>query len=183
MRFFLFIFFLSAGGVLHAQHSKQFSDAVVIYMSRHGTVAKVAGMIKDSCKSEPVTLINLKNVRNPNVSKCDLIVIGGSIHVGKIQKKIQKFCRKNEELLLTKKLGLFICCMFTGDEARKEFENAFSGKLRNHAIAKGLMGYELLFERMDMVERTVMKKLTGESKDVYKLDIENFNKFMADLRK
>jgi menaquinone-dependent protoporphyrinogen oxidase len=183
MKSLLFFTLLIGLGVCEAQHKPQYANAVVIYMSRHGTVAKVAGMIKDSCKSEPVTLINLKAITHPDVSKCDLIIIGGSIHVGKIQKQLKRFCSKNEELLLTKKLGLFICCMFTGNEAQQEFENAYSEKLRNHAIAKALMGYEILFEKMDIVERTVMKKLTGESQDVHKIDIKSFNKFIVDLRK
>ena len=183
MKTLIFFTLLFGLGVCKAQNKIQFSNAVIVYMSKHGTTEKVARMIKDSIKNEPVTPINLKTSRNPDVRKCNLIIIGGSIYVGKIQKKVTRFCRKNEELLLTKKLGLYICCMFTGDEAQKEFDKAYSEKLRNHAKAKALMGYELYFEKMNPVTRSIMRKNTGESQNVYKIDIESLNRFITELRK
>ena len=168
--------------VCKAQDKNHYSDAVIVYMSRHGTTEKVANMIKEAYNNEPVTLINLKKTRNPDISKCDLVIIGGSIHVGKIQKKVTRFCRKNEKLLLTKNIGLYLCCMFKGDEAQKEFENAYPEKLRKHAVASALMGYELYFEKMNPVTRKVMKKLTGESQNVYNIDIESFNRFITGLK-
>ena len=73
--------------------------------------------------------------------------------------------------------------MFTGDEAQKEFDKAYSEKLRNHAKAKALMGYELYFEKMNPVTRSIMRKNTGESQNVYKIDIESLNRFITELRK
>ena len=169
-------------GVCKAQDKTEYSDAVIAYMSKHGTTEKVANMIKEAYNIERVTLINLKTHRNPDISKCDLIIIGGSIHAGKIQRKVTRFCRKNEELLLTKEIGLYLCCMFSGEGGQKEFRKAYSEKLRNHAKAKALMGYELYFEKMDPVTRVVMKKLSGASQNVYKIDIESFNTFMTELK-
>jgi menaquinone-dependent protoporphyrinogen oxidase len=183
MKTLIFFTVLFSLGVCKAQNKTQFSNAVIVYMSKHGTTEKVANMIKDSINNEPVTLINLKTFKNPDVSKCNLIIIGGSIHVGKIQKNVTRFCKKNEKLLLTKKIGLYLCCMFKGDEAQKEFNKAYSEKLRNHAKAKALMGYELYFEKMNPVIRSIMKKLTGESQNVYNIDIESFNGFLIELRK
>ena len=170
-------------GVCYAQKKAPLTNTVIVYMSRHGTTEKVAGMIKDSIKNEPVTIINLEKHRNPDVSKCDLILIGGSFHVGKIQKEVRKFCVKNEKLLLTKNIGLFVCGMFTGDELQKEFNNAFSEKLRNHAKAIGFMGYELYFEKMDPVTRKLMKKMNGVTQNVYKINYENIKRFVADIKK
>jgi menaquinone-dependent protoporphyrinogen oxidase len=183
MNTLIFFTLLIGIGVPKAQDKTQYSHAVIVYMSKHGTTEKVAGMIKDSITKEPVTLINLKTTRNPDVSKCNIVIIGGSIHAGKIQKKVTRFCKKNEKLLLTKELGLYLCCMFKGEEAQQEFRKAYPEKLRNHAKAKALMGYELYFEKMNTVTRSIMKKLTGESQNVYNIDIESFNRFINELRK
>jgi menaquinone-dependent protoporphyrinogen oxidase len=183
MKTLLFSILLFGIGVSKVQDKTQFSNAVIVYMSKHGTTEKVANMIKDSYNNEPVTLINLKKFRNPDISRCDLIIIGGSIHAGKIQKGVTRFCKKNEKLLLTKEIGLYLCCMFKGDAAQREFNKAYSEKLRNHANAKALMGYELYFEKMNLVTRSIMKKLTGESQNVYNIDIESFNRFITELKK
>jgi menaquinone-dependent protoporphyrinogen oxidase len=177
------IFVLLSFGACYAQKKAPLSNTVIVYMSRHGTTEKVAAMLKDSIKNEPVTVINLKKHRNPDIRKCDLILIGGSFHVGKIQKEVRRFCRKNEKLLLTKNVGLFVCGMFTGDEAQKEFNNAFSETLRNHARAKGFMGYELYFEKMDPITRKLMKKMNGITQNVYKIDYESIKRFVADIKK
>jgi menaquinone-dependent protoporphyrinogen oxidase len=183
MRIIFLLTLLFAFGLCSAQKKPHYSDAVIVYMSKHGTTAKVAGMIKDSIKNEPVTIINLKKQKNPDVKNCDLILIGGSFHVGKIQKNVRRFCRKNEELLLTKTVGIFVCGMFTGDEAKKEFNNAFSEKLRNHAKAKSFMGYELYFEKMNPVTRSIMKKNSGATQNVYKIDLKSLGSFVAELIK
>jgi menaquinone-dependent protoporphyrinogen oxidase len=179
--FLLTLLFLFS--ICSAQKKNQYSDAVIVFMSKHGTTEKVARILKDSIKNEPVTIINLKKQRNPDVRNCDLILIGGSFHVGKIQKNVRRFCIKNEKLLLTKTVGIFVCGMFTGDEAQKEFNNAFSEKLRNHAKAKSFMGYELYFEKMNPVTRAIMKKNSGATQNVYKIDLKSLSSFLAELRK
>ena len=169
--------------VCNAQKKEPLNGTAILFMSRHGTTEKVANIIRDSLKDQHVTVINLKNRRNPDVSKCDLVLIGCSFHVGKIQKRVRKFCTRNEAMLLTKPVGIFVSAMFTGDELKNEFDKAFSEKLRNHAKATGFMGYELYFEKMDPVTRKVMHKLTGEKQDVFKINYDNINKFISDIRR
>jgi menaquinone-dependent protoporphyrinogen oxidase len=182
MKKILFILVFLVPGVCLAQKRTQYSNGVIVYMSKHGTTEKVAKMIKEAYSIEPLTLINLKTIRNPFISKCDLIIIGGSIHAGKIQKRVTRFCRKNEKLLLTKEIGLYLCCMFKGEAAQKEFDKAYPEKLRNYAKARALMGYELYFEKMNPVTRTIMKNLTGETQNVYNIDIESLNRFITELK-
>jgi menaquinone-dependent protoporphyrinogen oxidase len=182
MKRFVFLFFLLCPGFCLAQNRVPFSNALIVYMSKHGTTEKVAGMIKDSL-GIPTTVVNLKKERNPETGPYDLILIGGSFHVGKIQKQVRNFCRRNETVLLTKNLGIFVCCMFTGNERQEEFNRAFSENLRKHASVKGFMGYELLFEKMDPVTRKIMKKMSGETKDVYKVDTSAIQRFVTELKK
>jgi menaquinone-dependent protoporphyrinogen oxidase len=167
----------------NAQKKEPIAGTVILYMSKHGTTEKIAGMIRDSLKDDKITVINLKNRRNPDISKCEMVLIGGSFHVGKIQKRLKNFCLRNEELLLTKTVGIFVSAMFTGDELMKEFNNAFSEKLRNHAKAIGFMGYEIYFEKMDPVTRKIMHKLTGEKQDIFKINYDNIKTFISDIRR
>ncbi|MGB9893728.1 MAG: flavodoxin domain-containing protein, partial [Candidatus Saccharicenans sp.] len=115
----------------------------------------------------------------PPLENFDLIIIGGSIHAGKIQKEIKRFCRKNMSLLLKKEIALFICCMYDGQKAEQQFNQAFPEKLRQTARAKGIFGGELLFEKMNFLEKTVIKKFIGVKESVSRFNPEEIRNFAS----
>lgn len=69
------------------------------------------------------------------------------------------FIEHNREMLLTKKLGLYLCHMAQDDEAAKEFNKAFPADLRKKAIAMGLFDGRFDFQRMNFVEKLFIKKI------------------------
>jgi len=46
------------------------------------------------------------------LEKYDSIIFGSSIYVGSISKKIRSLCNEFKELLLKKRIAIFICCGF-----------------------------------------------------------------------
>ncbi|MBE0648695.1 MAG: flavodoxin domain-containing protein [Bacteroidales bacterium] len=149
---------------------------LIIYMTSHGCAEKAAGMIREMLPGE-ATLINLENFEPPPLEKFDKVIIGGSIRIGSIQKKIRKFCEKNLEQLLTKKTGLYICCMFEGDTAIEQFNKAFPEPLRKNSIVTGLFGGELEFEKMNAFERMIIKQVANISVDVSKFNQQAVKEF------
>ncbi len=150
-------------------------------MSRHGTTRKIAHQIAQRLGEEKTTVIDLKTDDGPDLDNFDTIMIGGSIHVGQIQKQISEFCIANQNILLQKRVGLFICGMET-HEIREEFNNAFPEWLRNHAVAHGLFGGELLLEEMHFFEKAMVKGIYGIKKSVHEVDqnaIESFESKMS----
>jgi len=158
------------------------TGTAIVYMSKHGTTNEVALEIKELLKEEDVTLINLEKQTTPYLSQCDRIIIGGSIHIGKIQKKIQLFCQQNQAVLKSKPLGLFLCCMYENDKATEQFNNAFPEALRIAAKSKALMGYELKFDRMNLIDRTLTKKITGYSESMSQIDHNELSLFVSELK-
>jgi menaquinone-dependent protoporphyrinogen oxidase len=153
---------------------------LIIYMTSHGCAEKAAGMIHNLIQGE-VTQINLENFETPPLEKFDTVIIGGSIRIGSIQKKIRKFCEKNIDQLLAKKTGLFICCMFEGDTAIEQFNKAFPEPLRKNSIATGLFGGELEFEKMNAFERMIIKQVANISVDVSKFNEQAVKAFAEKL--
>ena len=133
---------------------------LIIYMSRHGTTAKVAAELKEKLGSEQTTLVDLKNDKIPPLTEFDTVIIGGSVHAGTIQQELTTFCIKNKGQLLKKRLGLFMCYM-SSDLRDLEFEDSFPMDLRKHAIATGLVGGEFLFEKMSPFEKDAVRKVKG----------------------
>lgn len=159
----------------------KYMKTAIVYMSHHGTTDKVAHTLQEKIGKEQVELFNLADERHPELENADTIIIGGSIHAGKIQHRLQKFCRQHEELLLRKRLGLFLCFM---DQAhgQQEFESAYPESLRRHSSANGLFGGEFLFEEMNFVEKLMVRKVAGVKETVHQLDEEAIGRFADALK-
>ncbi len=155
-------------------------STLIIYMSRHGCAEKAAGILARALPGAVV--FDLGAGGNPPLAAHDTIAIGGSIHAGKMQKKLAKFCLGNLAVLKGKKLGLFLCCMEEGEKARLQFEAAFPAELRGHASATGLFGGEFDFARMNFFERTIVKKMAKIEESVFRLDEKAISSFAEKLK-
>lgn len=157
-------------------------STLILYMSSHGCTEKATRMLMNHL-SDDLTLVNLQGVPDPDLVPYDRVIIGGSIHMGEIQKELRAFCDRNLEGLLARKVGLFICCMFEGEIAGKQLAEAYPEALRNHASALGLFGGEIVFDRMNGLESMIVKKVAKISQDVKKLNslaIKEFAEGMTD---
>lgn len=152
----------------------------ILFASSHGTTEKVAHLLKDYLK-RPVEIVNLRKNPKPDISHFETVIIGGSIHVGSMQRKVKKFIEQNKDILMRKKLGLFICCMFDGEVAQKQFETAFPEELRKVALAKGLFGGEFIFEKMNLLEKLAVKKVNGASSNVSTINLEEIKIFAREI--
>ncbi len=150
----------------------------IIYISKHGTTEKVALQIAEKLKVEEKDIINLRKDRNPDISKYDRVIIGGSIHAGMIQKRVKDFCEKNLEILLEKETGLFMCGM-QKEQLEEEFRNAFPEKLRDHSHAIAMAGGEFIFEKMNFLEKAIVKKVAKVEKSISDINYVEIDKFVA----
>jgi len=145
-------------------------------MTRHGCAEKAAHSIR-SIVGGDTDLVNLRNKRRVDISVYDTVIIGGSIHAGMIQKRVRKFCEKNKEMLLQKRLGLYLCCMYEGETAEKQFGDAFEEKLRRHAVATGLFGGEFDFTKMNFIERKIVTKIADITESISRIDEDAIRQF------
>ncbi len=155
----------------------------IIYTTHHGTTEKVARFLAE--KSSPgAELIHLKKETTPNLEEYDRIILGGSIHVGAIQKQMKKFIEANLEQLLQKEVGLFICCMDPHKEKQeREFDQAFPDVLKQMAKARAVMGGEFCFERMNFLEKIIVKKIAGVSGSVSRIDWDAVLRFHNEMNR
>lgn len=151
----------------------------IIYTTKHGTTEKVAGMI-NNLASGTAELINLKKAKDVNLGQYDKVIIGGSIHAGKVQSSIAKFCQKHNDELMQKKLGLFLSCM-EEDKAQEQFNNAYPEPLRNHAVSNKLTGGEILLDRMNFLERYIVKKIGKMTESVSKIKEDKIKELVTEM--
>jgi len=154
---------------------------VIIYISSHGTTETVSKKIAEKI-SEEVEIVDLQKNNKIDLTSFDRVILGASIHIGKVHKKTQSFIEKYQRQLLTKELGLFLCCMETGTKAEEQFEQAFPLALRVYAKANAMLGYEYLLEKMGFFEKMMVKKITGKDQSFSKIDEEAIDAFVSILK-
>lgn len=154
----------------------------IIYASYHGTTEKIVKEIKDGLKNQYVKLINIKSNNIIDLSLYDQVIIGGSVHAGSIQKKIKQFCNKNIHLILEKRFALFITCFHDGETALKQFENAYPEILRKNAVSLKIFGGEMLVDKMNFIEKFIVKKVTGISANASKLSKLEIFEFLESIK-
>jgi menaquinone-dependent protoporphyrinogen oxidase len=154
---------------------------LVAYASRFGTTEKCAVMLADilSRKGNEVELIDLKRDEHVKPDNYDLIIIGGSFVASKMNTFVEKFVKRNLNILLSKKTGIFMCGAV--EDWENEIKKGFPAELLDKAIAKGYFGYEMNWDRWNFRIRNMMKKTSNITETVSKINTENIKKFAEEI--
>lgn len=148
----------------------------IIFSSAHGTTEKASQLLKNHLKGE-VDVINLKESSNLSLKDYNSVILGSSIYAGSVKSKLKQFIKQNQSNLVTKKIGLFLCCMYEGDKAAKQFETAYPEELKALSVSNGLFGGEFILSNLNFFERKIIKMIDGVTTDVSKLDVQKIQKF------
>jgi len=155
-------------------------NTLIVYDTHHGCTEKYIQILAKELSGD-IQIHHLKNKSKSNIESFDTIIIGGSIHAGKIQGSVKKFCSKYQKILIQKKLGLFICCMEENGKAINQFEDNYPHALRHHASAKGIFAGELNFDSMNALEKFIIKKIAKTEKSISKFSEKPAIQFIHDL--
>lgn len=155
---------------------------LILYTSRHGTTRKLAYQLANDLEFGTIDIIDFKSNKNVDLSTYELVIIGSSIHVGKIPTEFSKFLYSNYNTLLAKKFAIFMCAMEKPEIQIEEFENNFPKELRNHSLANGLFGGEFLFEKMNFFEKLIIKKISGLNQSKSEINYNAYYDFVEKLK-
>jgi menaquinone-dependent protoporphyrinogen oxidase len=154
---------------------------LIAYASRRGCARKAALALRDLL-GDDVRLVDLKAEGDPDPAPFDAVIVGGSIQAGRVQKRVRAYCEAHAGQLLEKRTGLYLCCMYEGETAKKQFDDAFPEAVRGRAVASGLFGGELDFETLGFVAKLVVQKVAGVTESVVTFDPEAVAAFAERMR-
>jgi menaquinone-dependent protoporphyrinogen oxidase len=157
-------------------------NVLIVYASKYGCTEKCAKLIAKELNDQ-ADLIDLKKVKDIDISGYDKVIIGGPVYMGKIQKEVSGFCSDNLTELKEKRIGLFICGMAEGEAAVDELIKNFPPELLEIAVAKEHLGGEFLFDRMNFMDKVIVKKVskvTSDKSNILEGKIHEFAKAMKD---
>lgn len=161
---------------------------LILYGTTHGCTKKCTDKLASNLQifrpsSFDIDIVSAKGNANFNITEYETVIIGGSIRLGKMNKAVSNFCKKNLDTLVLKKTGLFVCCMSEQDKAEMYMTGSFPRKLLESAIAKGYFGGELIFEEMADIEKSLLKTVIGHEKSVSMIDEEGIEAFAEKIIK
>lgn len=151
---------------------------LILYATKYGSVEKVAKLIAEKIPNS--VLQNIKRNKNVDIEDFERVIIGGSIYIGKIQKQISRFCSENLTALLQKEIGLFICAM-NQEEKNKLLQASFPDELLKRSKVSANFGGEFQFEKMNFIEKAIVKKIANISKSVSNLDYQSIDEFCKNM--
>lgn len=150
------------------------TKTIMIYATKHGSVENAVTFLKEKMPGE-IRLVNIMGEEPPPLADYENVILGGSIYVGKIQKKLSKYIEKHLEELLTMRVGLFICGAQEEQIREKELEDAFPAELFRRALCKEVLGYEIHYEDMNFIERKLVSKILGHQESYSGLSNEKMD--------
>lgn len=155
-------------------------STLIAYASKYGFTKTCAEHLAKKL-GDQVELCDLGSSQ-PDLKKYDKVIIGGSIYAGKIRKPVTRFCSENLKDLAEKKLGLFICGMAKEEDAKKQLESSFPRELLSVAAAKESLGGECNYDKMNFLEKFIMKKITGSSQSQSHMAEDNITRFASQMK-
>ncbi len=158
-------------------------NILIVFGTKTGTTENCAHKIKTEILDAIVDVVDVKNINNYDLKKYDSIVLGSSLYMGRINKRMRKFIKKNHSLLLEKHLHFFVCGMARGKDGIDLFEKQVDRDLVEHAKQIRQLGFELHYERMNPLYRVIMKKIIEESKPEIGLDEAEIIEFSKQVSK
>ena len=136
---------------------------LIIYATRGGLSRRCAELLRDSLpKVIELSLFDARHDTLPSPEGYDVAVVGGSIRMGKLDKKLKKYIKKYTAELSAIHTAAFICCGHTDlfDEYRDiEYPKALKCSLGIHCF-----GGELKPEKLKGLDKLIMKMIRSSVK-------------------
>ena len=153
---------------------------LIVYSTKYGSGKEIAEILKKKIEGK-TDAVDIKTHDNNELDSYDNIILGASIYAGRPLKEMNKYIKRNTDALLKKRLFLYISAGSLGNNKKdtEQLKSAYSEKLFNHSLHKDNLGYNLNFDKMNAIEKFLIKKIKGVDTNKKNISDENINK-MAD---
>lgn len=150
---------------------------VILYATKYGSVRKAAELLREKLNGQTI-LADVAKEPVPSLDEYDTVILGGSVYMGRIQKKLSAYIQNNLDILLKKRIGVFLCAGATeSKQQEKELKAVFPSGLYDHALARGVLGYSYDFDKMRFFDRFIVSKILGNTKSVSEFHDEKITQF------
>ena len=148
---------------------------IIIFTSKYGCTEKAAELLKSRLGGK-VDVVNLIRAQEPSLADYDMVILGGSIYFGKIQKEMTAYISKITPELEKKRVGLFICAG-NKEQAAQVLHKSFPSELLHEAAAAEVFGDEIYYDKLSLMDKFVIRMVKGKERSGSGLSLETIEKF------
>ena len=149
---------------------------LIVYASKYGCTADCAAYLQTKLQGD-VTLHDI-NKGTIEPSGFDTIIIGGSVYLSKVAKNLRMFCEENLDVLLKKRVGIFLCCALVG-EAGEFLAGNFPAALLGSAVVIKTFGSDARLGNMKFFDKLIIKAVGDFSK--FKISYDSMDDFVREI--
>ena len=132
-------------------------NLLIIYTTKTGTVTTSLDILEKYLPQAKITRCDLGQCREiPTLEDFDFVLIGSSIRMGKIHKKIKNFVKANHDRLLNLNVGYFLCLGFVDLFDDYMIKN-FPKDLRDNAAAITCFGGDMNPDKHTGFDKMIIK--------------------------
>ena len=143
---------------------------LIIYSTTYGYTKDCVEYLASKLKGE-TSVVNIAKDKEPDINEFDNIIIGGSVYVGKVNKRLVSFVSNNIDKITGKRVALFLSCGSI-DVFEKLLISIFPKSIVDIAIAKECFGGELRTNKMKFSHRLITNMISKASEKEGKPPIE-----------
>ena len=139
---------------------------LIVYASKSGYAKECAQRIAQGLEGDVEIADIKKDAARKNLADYGMILAGGSVRAGHVSGSLRKFLEANKEVLLQKRLELFLCGT-DPDNLETQFETHYPKELLDSAIAKEWFGGKIVFAEQNAIMRFMLKRILKGEQDVH----------------
>ena len=132
---------------------------LIVYTTKGGTTRECAELLSRELTGHEVTISRMQD--NPDLSSCDMVVVGFPIRMAKPCREARKYLKTNAASLAEKKTAYYMCCGFI-DCAEEYAEKALPKVLRESAVTVTCLGGSLDPSRFRGWDKFIVRSVRSE---------------------
>jgi len=153
---------------------------LIIYATKYGCTEDCADYLKTKLTSDTKLIDINKTNEQIALGDYDTIIIGGSVYIGSVSKKLREFCESNLDILSKKNVGIFLCSAQT-DLFSDTLKSNFPAALLESVKTTKLFGSEARFEKMKFFDKLIIKAVTKGDFSKFKISNEKMDEFVTEI--
>ena len=136
---------------------------LVVYATHGGVTKRCVEMLKGHLdEHHTVDLVDARCDEIPLPTDYDVVVLGGSVRLGSVDKKLKKYVKANKEALENMPFAIFFCCGYT-KRFSEYVETQFPKKLCP-SLGYHLFGGELKPDRVNGIDKLFVMMMRNKIK-------------------
>ena len=136
---------------------------LIIYSTYGGTTLECAELLKKQLEEHhTVELLDGRKNELPLPDGYDALIIGSSIRMGRMNKKLKKYITENREALDKMPFGIYFCCGYT--KQFQEYVDIQFPKNYEPSLGFHLLGGEMKPEKYSGFDKFIMKMMRNAIK-------------------